>query len=70
MINAVQCAVPRDLPVLERFVFVAIPWLTRARDERTEAKRLTATRDSMLPRRVSGQLGVSDVDRTVTEVRS
>jgi type I restriction enzyme, S subunit len=57
LIAAIQYAVPSDAAILERFAAICSPWLLRAHDNRAEAKHLAATRDSLLPRLLSNELG-------------
>lgn len=47
---------------LEDFNFIAFPILEQICSYRLENKRLSALRDSLLPKLMSGELDVSDID--------
>jgi type I restriction enzyme, S subunit len=55
-------------PVIERFTSLTIPLLKRISENLQESKTLTALRDTLLPKLISGELRVKDADRLVEEV--
>ena len=57
-----ECAVPNDRQLIADFELIVHPWLEWCAESTMLNHQLTATRDLLLPRLVSGQLDISDLD--------
>ena len=54
--------------VFESFSEIAEPWFTQIRINTTENQTLTQLRDTLLPKLISGEVRVKDVEKTLSEV--
>jgi restriction endonuclease S subunit len=62
VVSALRCVVPCK-GVLEAFHSVAEPLLAKVSENQKQAKTLTAVRDTLLPRLISGQLRLPELQR-------
>lgn len=65
--EALSFAAP-DLPLVQAFNNEAHPWLERCKDLRSENQTLTALRDTLLPKLMSGELRVGEAQDQIEEV--
>ena len=60
--QAVVCGVVGRLVALVEFNTIALPLIKQIYSNRAENKRLSLLRDTLLPKLMSGELDVSDID--------
>ncbi|GAB0057797.1 hypothetical protein SIID45300_02129 [Candidatus Magnetaquicoccaceae bacterium FCR-1] len=67
VIETIQCVLPDDL-VVKVFHKLSSPLLVKVTENQHQAQILTTLRDTLLPRLISGQLRLPEVERSVGEV--
>ena len=69
LIGTIQYAVPSDTTILDQFSGVCSHWFIRAHKNRDQMRQLAATRDSLLPKLLAGELLASQTECMLKEIR-
>jgi len=67
VIASIPLALPTGDTLLQQFERVAVPLLTKAASNRSEASTFAALRDALLPKPISGELRAPDADKQAKE---
>jgi type I restriction enzyme S subunit len=65
VIGAMQVSLPNNPKVLEAFHRICAPLLEQAEANRTQSRTLATLRDTLLPKLLSGEMSVAEVDKEV-----
>ena len=66
VIGAMQIAIPNETKILEAFHSLCAPLFEQAEANRTQSRTLATLRDTLLPKLLSGELSVADLQKDVS----